>query len=356
MPKYTLNPPTYDREKFLVHSVDDAFKSLRRYGVAVMPNVWPKEKIQPTVDGILDVLRKTFPGFDPDDKSTYQHLRNHGLVHGMLAQTHGLGWSQPVVDLRQDPAIVDLWVQLWKLRMAETGRDAASSSLEAKDMLSSTDGIAAYFNHTSLRGGFHKDDWLHWDRAPSDSKAWSIQSFVNLLPSGEGGAAFQCLPKSHRDQEEFAIRFPETASKRFHLLENQQQVDFFVKENKREHCCIRAEPGDAVFWDSRLIHAARPPTRGKTSLAEDKFYRRLVVYVSMQPARFAGPLDLKRKRSAYEQLRSTTHNAAHGVELFNKYQRIRCPRDEELKKSSMPISTPPVLSELGRSLFGVEKK
>jgi hypothetical protein len=42
------------------------------------------------------------------------------------------------------------------------------------------------------------------------------------------------------------------------------------------------------------------------------------------------------------------------VELFNKYQRIRCPRDEELKKGSMP--TPTVLSELGRSLFGEEKK
>jgi hypothetical protein len=63
--------------------------------------------------------------------------------------------------------------------------------------------------------------------------------------------------------------------------------------------------------------------------------------------------DLELKRRAYKQLRSTTHNAASGVELFSVYQRVRCARDETLRRASRPVSTPPRLTPLGRSLFGL---
>ena len=346
--KYELPPPIYERARFLAHSAEDAFAALRRYGVAVWPSGLPRERLRATADGLLTVLRETFPGFEPNDPATYQHLRNHGLVHGMLVQTHGLGWAQPVVDVRQDPAIVDAFVQLWNLRMAETGRPA---TLTAADMLSSADGVAAYFNHTDLRGGFQRNsEWLHWDRAPGDGKAWSVQSFLNLFPHQEGGAAFQCLPKSHRDQAEFAVRFPDTAAKRFHMLDDQAQVDFYVRERGRAHVCIAAEPGDLVLWDSRTIHAGRAPPKPKAK-TPSRLYRRLAIYVSMQPARLASPRDLKRKRRAYAPLRSPTHYAAHGVELFNVYPRIRGARDEALKSASRPIAQPPRLTPLGRTLF-----
>ena len=71
----------------------------------------------------------------------------------------------------------------------------------------------------------------------------------------------------------------------------------------------------------------------------------------MQPRVLATPADLERKRRALSQLRSTTHNAAAGVELFPVYQRIRCPADRERKDASRPVAVPPVLTPLGRALF-----
>jgi hypothetical protein len=86
--------------------------------------------------------------------------------------------------------------------------------------------------------------WLHWDRSPSD-KAWSVQGFVNLLPTGEHGAAFQGFVKSHRYQTEFAARFK--TDKRFNLLQSQAEVDFFLEEKGCRHICMAAAPGDLVL-------------------------------------------------------------------------------------------------------------
>jgi hypothetical protein len=143
-------------------------------------------------------------------------------------------------------------------------------------------------------------------------------------------------------------RFPSTEGKRFHILETQAQIDFFVKEKGCKHVCVAAERGDLVLWDSRLIHCGRAATR------EAKCLKRMVVYVSMQPKAWATPRDLELKRRAYTQLRSTSHNASRGVELFPVFPRVRCAADDARKRASRPVATGPRLTSLGRSLFGLE--
>jgi hypothetical protein len=125
------------------------------------------------------------------------------------------------------------------------------------------------------------------------------------------------------------------------------QVDFFVKEKGCEHVCVAAQPGDLVLWDSRLIHCGRAATRDATALM------RMVVYVSMQPREWATPRDLELKRRAYAQLRSTSHNAAKGIELFPVFPRVRCAADDERKRASRPVNVHPRLTALGRALSGL---
>ena len=330
---YTLPSPKYERARYVAETPEEARRKLAHYGVAVLPNALSAEAAERALTGLWSTLEATFPDFKRADPSTWRALRDNGAKHAMLLQTHGLGWSQPVVDVRQDPQVVALFAGLW--------------SVKPEELMSSADGLSVYLNTPSAKGGWYRsEDWLHWDRSPSDGTP-SIQGFVNLLPSCEEGAALQVLTKSHRQQAAFAERFPHSKATRFYLLDGQAEAAFFLDAECR-HVCIAASPRDLVLWDSRTIHCGRPASRGADLL------ERVVIYTSMQPRRLlTAPKDKERKKRAFAQLRSTSHNAAAGVELFPVYPRVRCAEDEARKKRSRPISTPPQLTALGRSLFGI---
>ncbi len=229
------------------------------------------------------------------------------------------------------------------------------------DLFSSCDGVSVYLkDEGEPLGGYHREghDWLHYDRATADRhNGWSVQGFVNLLPTDRvksesgsgGGAAFQCLVRSHRYQQEFAARFAVNPKARFLLLQSQAEVDFFLNECDAEHVCVRANVGDLVMWDSRLVHCGRAATRSARLL------QRTVVYVSMQPKwLMSKKRDLRRKRVAFDELRTTSHNAAVGVKLFGRYPNPYGRRGMERNRASRPIDAPPKLTALGLSLFGID--
>jgi hypothetical protein len=346
---YRLPPPQYARSAYVAVAPDDVLHMLLRYGVAVVPNVLSRERAAEVHAGLMGALEGAFPGFGRDAPETWRLLRDNGAKHAMLLQNHGLGWCQAAVDVRQDPAVAEQFAALWsaRARCANAAGAAMPIIVTKEQMLASGDGVSVYLNVEGERGGFHREgrEWLHWDRAPND-KRWSVQGFVNLLPTSEHGAAFQCLVKSHRYQAEFAERFQRT-DQRFNLLRSQAEADFYVRDKGCHHICVGASVGDLVLWDSRAIHCGRAASRNAALL------QRAVIYVSMQPKRLSTPRDIELKRRAHKQLRSTTHNAASGVELFSVYPRVRCARDEALRQASHPVSVPPRLTPLGRSLFGL---
>ena len=349
---YALPAPRYAREAFVASTASEALRKLSKHGVAVVPGLLDKEEwVRRTRAGVLEGLEAAFPGFRRDDASTWRLLRDHGAKHAQLLQEHGLGWMQAAVDVRQHPAVAGFFAALWEERLS-LANPGAGIKVTDMDLFSSADAVSVYLNTPDSKGGFHREghDWLHWDRSPSDAKCWSVQGFVHLSgDTVEGGAAFQCLTRTHRLQEGFAARFPETRSKRFHLLEGQAQADFFLAGAKVEHVCVAARTGDLVLWDSRTIHCGRAAGRA----SQKKVPKRMVVYVSMQPKRFASRRDVELKRRAHAQLRCTSHNAASGVELFAKYPRVRCARDEALRRAARPVAAAPRLTALGRSLFAL---
>lgn len=346
--------PKYRRSCFLASTPAEIMQRLTEYGVAVVPNAMKDDdadgnnnntKLKAIQAQIMQSLEDTFPGFKRDQPETWRTLRDNGAKHAMLLQTHGLGWSQGPVDVRQAPEIAQLFADIWteRAKLLPSQRVYTPS-----DMLSSADGLSVYLNTPDSRGGFQRvgHSWLHWDRSPED-RTPSIQGFLNFMPTPEHGAALEVLLRSNQYQQEFAARFPDTKAKRFHILESPDQLAFYTTEMGCDHVCIAAEPGDLVLWDSRLIHCGRAATRQASLL------KRMVVYVSMQPKHWATPRDLELKRRAYKQLRSTSHNASTGVELFPVFPRVRCAADDERKRASRPVAMPPLLTPLGRSLFGL---
>ena len=339
-------PASYERERFLARDAAEASRLLRDTGIAVVPGLLDAAETARALDGLYGALEEAFPLFRRDRPDTWRQLRDNGAKHAMLLQTHGLGWCQAAVDVRQSPAMAQFWADLWTQRLL--GRAEEEPPVEPSELLSSSDGVSVYLNRPEERGGFHRPghDWLHWDRRPGDRMP-SVQGFVNLLPTASAGAAaFEALAGSHRRQKAFVEAFPEAADKRFFLLQTQAQADFYARTC--EHVCIAAAPGDLVLWDSRLIHCGRAALRGAQAPLE-----RAVIYVSMQPRVLATPRDLELKRRAFARLLSTSHNAAAGVELFPKYPRVRCPRDQELHDLSRPVARAPALTPLGRWLFGL---
>ena len=337
---YTLPSPRYERERYVVPASaapEEVRRMLAHHGVAVIPNAISEEAAERALTGLWATLEATFPDFKRSSPSTWRALRDNGAKHGMLLQTHGLGWSQPVVDVRQDPQLVAHFAALW--------------SVAPEALASSADGLSVYLNTPDSKGGWHRPgagDWLHWDRAPDDETP-SIQGFVNLLPTQAHGAALQVLTKSHRQQAAFAARFPHAQRTRFYLLDGQAEASFFLDAQCR-HVCIAAAPRDLVLWDSRTIHCGRAASRAACAYGA---LQRVVIYTSMQPRAWLTEDNKVRKRRAHAQLRSTSHNAAVGVELFPVYPRVRCAEDEARKQRSRPIARPPTLTALGRSLFGV---
>ena len=96
-----------------------------------------------------------------------------------------------------------------------------------------------------------------------------------------------------------------------------------------------------VLWDSRTVHYASQPHG-------DSY--RMVVYVSMLPSSRATQSQLKKKKSAFQNKRMTSHWAVP-VKLFNKNPRTYG-NDDIINKFKVSDKLP-VLTERGKKLAGL---
>lgn len=102
--KYQLDKPVFIRDRLVVPLAKGAkaiMEMLAEHGVVVIPDVLPADELKRTFQGIIEALQDVFPDFHYAKKETWRTLRDNMAKHGMLLQHHGLGWCQPVVDIRQ---------------------------------------------------------------------------------------------------------------------------------------------------------------------------------------------------------------------------------------------------------------
>ena len=89
----------------------------------------------------------------------------------------------------------------------------------------------------------------------------------------------------------------------------------FYEEKGCEEKKIKCKAGSMVFWDSRTIHCGTEPLRSR----KEKNLRN-VVYTCMTPRSLATEANLRKKRTAFNELRMTTH-WPHKPKLFPKNPR-----------------------------------
>ena len=367
---YVLPKARFIREEILCKDAKDVADMLCVYGVAILPGVVSPKECDAHFDAVARDMETIVPTFKYDTPSTWQNLRRHGhAIHTMLFQNLGVPWLPSIVKIRQNPEFARIFAELWS-------ELDAKNTYRASDMLMSADGIAFHLNRSDFAHGFHREghDWLHADKAPSDNVT-SVQSFLNLCDTRRAAApsdnvtsstqsfldiirgradvhrngCLEVILRSHNFRKEFGERFPSRKDVGFNLIENQEQLDFFLVEKKCEMAFVDAKKGDIVFWGSATWHQGKAAEKQPHSdVIAPAVFKRLAVYVSMQPRSYATPKDIEKKRKAFEELRATHHPAARHVELFPLL-----PRTYGQPLVAQPLAAHPELDEQGRRQWAI---
>ena len=374
---HTNGDPTKERERYICRTKNPAtiHHFLNVFGVCILPSVFSKEESQEVFNGLISETEEHIPNFKYENVDSWTRIREAMATHGMILQNYGYGWFKSLVNLRSKKRLVKTFARLFTFH--EYKRHGVRNKKFCKtDMFSSADAFSLYLNpnycrkvdgtYKINRAGYQREghDWLHWDQEPDD-ELFSVQSFVNLLDEDPNcqTATFSFLESSHLHQKEFQMHFwgeesdPKIYNPRFFRIQNQKQYDFF---NVRKHCrftMLGLKAGDMVLWNSRLVHQGRlgeKPSADKLKIGQG--LKRCVIYVSMQPKFYARPIDKTRKRDAYRLLRTTTHNASRGVEMFAKNPRTYGKEKQAALVNgelALKLETPPPLTSFQKSLFGV---
>lgn len=225
------------------------------------------------------------------DKTFY--AKHHGLM-----QHFGIGQSEFVWSVRENPKVIKVFELLWGTSNLFTSFDGANITPPP-----CVDGRAGWQSPTKY--------WWHTDQSEKKVGLHSIQSSVNLVAVEEGDATLAVLVKSHLRHQRFFKRFGLTAKGDWQLI-NQDHLDWFLKKDCTP-VAVAAPAGAMVFWDSRTIHMGLQPSPARIGTDHWRF----AVYVAMFPrSRLVDGRGKFLDRKKYvEEGRTTNHWGTH---LFSK--------------------------------------
>lgn len=322
---------TYVYEKYAT-TKENVKKTLETYGVAIIPNILNTEECEGMKRGMWEYLEHITGDFEKpikrDDEESWRSFRLLLPKHSMLMQEWGVGHTQMSWDLRQNPKIVGVFSEIWKV--------------EPNDLLVSFDGASFHFPPETTKLGWYKgNNWLHCDQSYLRNDFECVQSWINGYDTNEGDATLTFMEGSHKYHKEFKERFNIESKEDWYKLENSEQHDFYVKEKGCTQYHIKCPAGSLVLWDSRTIHSGTEPIKGRST---PNF--RCVSYLCYTPRSHSTPALLKKKIKAFEELRTTSH-WPHKPSLFAKN-----PRTYGAELPPVKSIEPPKINTLGRRLIG----
>jgi hypothetical protein len=307
-------------------TVENAKETLDLYGVAVIENVLNKEEVERIKSlawqNIYDWSNGLIDGKDP---TTWKNFSKFYPKHAMMIQEYGVGHMQWLWEVRQHMDVVKVFETLWG----------------TNDLLTSFDAMSVHFPHETTGRGWNKGvKWHHTDANPK-RKEMCIQGLVNLFPVNENDATLSVLEGSHKYHAEFFELFGRDVKGDWYKLANDEERNFFIKKG----CVVRniqAGEGSMVLWYSTTFHQGKEPER-----VREMPNIRLVSYVCMTPRYMATPEQLRKKRKALEDRRTTSH-WPHRIKVFplrpRTYGGPPPPATNEIPA--------PVLTEVGMRLAG----
>lgn len=336
----------YERSKQYHCTLETLKATLDQYGVAVLPRVLDHAKAAKLADGLWEYLEHISQSWEKplsrSDPTTWKQIYDLMPSHSMLMQHFGIGHSQAVWDVRQDPAVLEVYAKLW--------------NCEPKELLASFDGASIGMPPETTKRGWQDDTryWLHTDQSYRRNKVECYQSWVTAHDVNKGDATLVVLEGSHLLHKEFAETFfqgTKPPAKDWYQLKTADEVSFY-----RERCSevrIQCPAGSMVLWDSRTIHQGGQPLKGRPEARE-----RAIVYLCYQPRNHlpsgtkakdkTKAKAIEKKRRVFEARRMTSHWPLKST-LF--------PTKPQHYGKGLPEITPvpdPVLTSLGKSLAGFD--
>jgi hypothetical protein len=319
------------------------FAELDSRGYMVIPDVVPKADCKASLKGIEDWLAAIGSPVnfrDPaswDDQSKVPYT-----IHGILQQYQS-AHCPAVVNMRQHPAVYEVFCRLW----------------ECRELLTSLDGFyikpshawlgkrAPYDHHPKSERALAgiQGEWYHYDQGPGKLYDVSIQGFVTLYDMDEGDSTLGVLENSHKHHREFFRQFPARCRTNDDWVKfTDEEVLWLYNHEDVKEVRIPAKRGSLVLWRSNTAHCVLRP------LPENKEpHHRCVIYTCYAPAHRATAKDINAKRKAYHDFRVVNHYPSGGKPFGKgvRYPGYLRPEDCTFPKDHAP------LTELGKRLFGL---
>lgn len=322
---------SYEYEKYIT-SKEEILDTINEFGVAIIPSVLTQEELQNMIDGMWDTLEYLTSQFQVpikrNEPKTYSSIRILRPLHSMLFQNWSIGHAQFIWNLRQNPKIVDIFSEIWKVNPDE--------------LLVSFDGASFQMPPEQTKFGWYENiDWLHTDQSYTRNNFECIQSWVTGFDVNENDGTLTILEGSNRYHGEFSQKFSIKNNRDWYKL-SEEELNFYLNEKKCSKKFIRCPAGSMVFWDSRTIHCGK---QASPQRAQANF--RCAVYICMLPRHLIDYNQLRMKRDAFNNLRMTSHWANRTI-LFPLQPRGWT---EDPKNPIRKLPTP-ALSPLGRKLAG----
>lgn len=135
----------YEGEKYYCN-IDDINDTLKKYGVAIVPNLLNDIECNEVVNGMWDYLehitKKSKFKIKRYDNKTWRNYTKLLFKHSMLMQHWNIGQAQYIWNLRQNKKIVDIFAKL--------------HNVNSDELLVSFDGSSVHFPSEITKIGWNR--------------------------------------------------------------------------------------------------------------------------------------------------------------------------------------------------------
>lgn len=313
-----------------IATVENLRETIDKYGVAIIPKVIDEDECNKMLAGVCEYLEHITQNwelpFERNNTETWREFYKLLPLHSMLLQHWGVGQSQCCWDIRQNPKVVDVFAKFWNVKH--------------EDLLVSFDGLSFHLPPEQTGKGLGRSKWFHTDQSYTRNEFECLQSWITALDVNEGDATLVVLEGSNKYHKDFAEHFNITEKDDWYKLPD-NELEFYTEIKKCPEVRIVCGKGDLVLWDSRTIHMG-----SESSKTRKKENYRCVIYLCYMKREGTSEANLKKKRKAFEEKRTTKHEPRRTL-LFPKNPRTYGNPLPEITE----IETP-VLTELGKRLAG----
>lgn len=303
------------------------FKKIKEDGYVVIPNVLSIEDQLKCVNGYYDYAENLGTGIKRNDPKTMTSSSLPPSIAGGIDCNIAVAHKQFVWDVRLNTNVIDVFSQMY-------GTDKLLSSFDRICFMKGTKG------RTNNIG-------LHTDQNPKKVGLNCIQGLVTLTHKVSSDSEITMLDTEHDDGTLFVLKKTHVYHSKF-FSENKVEFGKNGKDdwykfneierskllNEFENVRVTGSPGSLFLWDSRTFHAPVTPLK-------DLDRRRLCIYTCMAPARWATDSQIKKKKKAFDEYRSTSHWPLHSL-LF---QKPRTYGNDEKDLSHYPVKQDRVVTE-----------